>query len=69
MTLIATRVEPPLKSNGELELDHRFLDELKARALPDTLVHPHARQASLAFLYLYMTLGAMASVRWVFWHH
>ncbi|KAH7884666.1 Cys/Met metabolism PLP-dependent enzyme-domain-containing protein [Phlebopus sp. FC_14] len=48
---------------AELTLDVNLLTALSARVFPPTLTNPHARQASLAFLYLYMVLGARAGVR------
>jgi hypothetical protein len=41
---------------SEIPLDLDFLDEISRAALPEEL-GPHARQASLAFLYLYMVFS------------
>ncbi|KIJ66660.1 hypothetical protein HYDPIDRAFT_127875 [Hydnomerulius pinastri MD-312] len=46
----------------EIQLNESLLEALRKHAVPDTL-NPHARQASLAFLYLYMVLGASSRVR------
>ncbi|KIK96455.1 hypothetical protein PAXRUDRAFT_138398 [Paxillus rubicundulus Ve08.2h10] len=45
----------PLEGS-EIPLDHNLLEEISRSALPSTM-GSHARQASLAFLYLYMVLG------------
>lgn len=46
-------MRPVASRASEVPLDFEFLDEISRAALPEAL-GSHARQASLAFLYLYM---------------
>ncbi|KAG6334057.1 hypothetical protein ID866_5031 [Astraeus odoratus] len=48
--------------DGELALDLQFVEQLISHSLPADL-DAHARQASLAFLYLYMTLAVRTGQR------
>ncbi|KAI6122182.1 cystathionine beta-lyase [Pisolithus croceorrhizus] len=47
---------------GEVALNHQLLDVISSQVLAD-ISDTHARQASLAFLYLYMVLGAHSGQR------
>ncbi|KIJ14273.1 hypothetical protein PAXINDRAFT_79654 [Paxillus involutus ATCC 200175] len=53
--------ESTLPEGSEVPLDHDLLEEISRSALPST-VGSHARQASLAFLYLYMVMGKAAGL-------
>ncbi|KAI6025599.1 Cys/Met metabolism PLP-dependent enzyme-domain-containing protein [Pisolithus orientalis] len=52
----------PSSGEGEVALNHQFLDTITSQVLTD-ISNAHARQASLAFLYLYMVLAAHSGQR------
>ncbi|KAI6045307.1 Cys/Met metabolism PLP-dependent enzyme-domain-containing protein [Pisolithus marmoratus] len=52
----------PSQVEGEIALNHQLLDIISSQVLND-ISNPHARQASLAFLYLYMVLAAHSGQR------
>lgn len=66
LELIHTYVSLSVASQAsEIPLDLDFLDEISRAALPEEL-GSHARQASLAFLYLYMVFSKESTTRYCF---